>query len=177
LGGTEAISVTLRYDDLTFVDGALTMLTANPRSWFSWDFTLAKNGESLADIDLSSWREKGALTIANSSYRVYREGLCSGAFVLESNGAVVARAHKPSAWTRRMVLEFGGTLLELKPQSAFTRGFQLLNGDKIIGSLSPSSFLNRKINVELPEDLPLQIRAFVVWLTVLLWKRDASAAA
>jgi hypothetical protein len=152
------------------------MLTANPQSWFSWDFTLAKNGESLASIDLSSWREKGALTVANSTYRISREGLCSGAFVLESNGTVVARAHKPSAWTRRLILDFGGAQFELKPRSSFTRGFQLLTDGRAVGSLSPASFLNRKINVELPEDLPLQIRAFIVWLTVTLWKRDASAA-
>jgi hypothetical protein len=74
-------------------------------------------------------------------------------------------------------LDFGGAQFELKPQSPFTRGFQLLKGKRIVGTLLPASFLTRKINVELPEDLPLQIRAFIVWLTVLLWKRDASAAA
>lgn len=153
------------------------MLTANPHSWFSWDFTLAKNGESIANIDLSSWREKGALTVANATYRISREGLCSGAFLLESNGTVLARARKPSAWTRRLVLDFGGAKFELKPQSAFARGFQLLEDERIVGTLLPDSFLTRKFNVELPEDLPLQIRAFIVWLTVLLWKRDASAAA
>jgi hypothetical protein len=155
----------------------MTLLTANPQGWFSWDFTLTKNGESVADIDLSSWREKGALTVAGSTYRVYREGLCSGAFVLQANGTVVARAHKPSAWTRRLVLDFGGAQYELRPRSAFTRSFQLLKDAKIVGTLSPASFLTRKIDVELPEDLPLQIRAFIVWLTILLWKRDASAAA
>jgi hypothetical protein len=153
------------------------MLTATPRSWYSWDFTLAKNGTTLADIDLSSWREKGTLTVANSSCRVYREGLLSGAFVLESRGTVVARAHKPSAWTRRLLIEFGGAQFELKPESSFTRGFKLLKDERIVGTLSPASFLNRRINVELPEDLPLQLRAFVVWLTVLLWRREAAAAA
>jgi hypothetical protein len=152
------------------------MLTANPRSWLSWDFTLAKDGKSLADIDLSSWREKGNLIVANSPYRVYREGICSGAFVLESNGAVVARAYKPSAWTRRLVIEVGGVQFELKPLSAFTRGFRLLQGEKTIGTLSAARMWNRKMNVELPEDIPLLTRAFVVWLAVLLWRRDAAAA-
>jgi hypothetical protein len=153
------------------------MLTANPRSWFSWDFTLAQDGKSLANIDLSSWREKGDLTVANSSYRVYREGICSGAFILESNGKIVARARKPSAWTRRLLIEIGGTQFELRPKSALTRGFRLLKGEQVVGTLSPASIWSRKINVELPEDIPLLTRAFVVWLTVLLWRRDANAAA
>jgi hypothetical protein len=152
------------------------MLTANPRSWLSWDFTLAKDGNSLADIDLSSWREKGNLVVGNTAYRVYREGICSGAFVLESNGAVVARAYKPSAWTRRLVIEVGGVQFELKPQSAFTRSFRLLKGEKTIGTLSAASMWNRQMHVELPEDIPLLTRAFVVWLAVLLWRRDAAAA-
>ena len=153
------------------------MLTANPQSWFSWDFTLARNGKSLGDIDLSSWswREKGTLVIANVTYRVYREGFCSGAFVLEHNGTVVARALKPSSWSRRLVLEFGGAEFELKPLNSFTRSFQLLKDKKAVGTLSAANLLTRKINVDLPEHLPLQVRAFVVWLTVLLWRRDASA--
>jgi hypothetical protein len=153
------------------------MLTANPRHWYSWDFRLAKNGTSLAHIDLSSWWEKGSLTVANSSCRVYREGLFFGAFVLESKGSIVARAHKPSAWSRKLVIEAGGERFELKPQSSFTRGFKLLRDNRVVGTLSAASFLTRKINVELPEDLPLQLRAFFVWLTVLLWRRDASGAA
>jgi hypothetical protein len=32
------------------------------------------------------------------------------------------------------------------------------------------------MNIDLPENLPLPVRAFVIWLTVLLWKREAQAA-
>jgi hypothetical protein len=151
------------------------MLTAKPQSWLNWDFTLVRNGESLADIDLSFWREKGGFTVADTSYRTYREGLLSGAFILEANGAVVARAHKPSAWTRRLVIDFDGTELELRPQSAFGRGFQLVRNGRAIGSLVPQGFLSRRISIELPDDLPLPIRTFLVWLVVMLWRRDANA--
>jgi hypothetical protein len=149
------------------------MLTAIPRHWFSWDFTLLEKDESLAKIDVSSWREKGTLTVANTTYRVYREGLFSGAFILESNGAVLARAEKPSALTRRVVVYFGNAQFELKPRSALSRTFQLLAGGTVVGSLSPSGFLSRRMDIELSRELPLPIRAFVVWLTVVLWKRDS----
>jgi hypothetical protein len=36
--------------------------------------------------------------------------------------------------------------------------------------------LCRRMNIDLPEELPLPARAFIVWLTVILWKRDADAA-
>jgi hypothetical protein len=149
------------------------MLTAIPRHWFSWHFTLLERDESLGEIDLSSWCEKGSLAVSNTTYRVYREGLFSGAFILESNGEVMARAEKPSAMTRRVVVYFGGAQFELRPRSALSRTFQLLSGGTIVGSLSPSGFLSRRMDIELSEDLPLPIRAFVVWLTVVLWKRDS----
>ena len=153
------------------------MLTAIPRNWRTWDFALVDGGKSLAEIDMSSWRERGTLTISNEIYRVYRERLFTGAFVLESNGVVVARATKPSAWTRRLIVEFGGSEYELKSRSSFSRGFRLLKDGALIGTLSPSGIMSRRMNVELTEELPLSLKAFVVWLTVLLWKRAAEAAA
>lgn len=152
------------------------MLTAIPRHWFSWDFTLFDKGESLAEIGMSSWREKGRVTVSNTTYRVYREGFFTGAFVLESNGTVLARAEKPSAMTRKVVVHFGGSQFELKPRSGLSRKFQLLSGGAIVGTLSPAGFLSRRMNIELSEDLPLLIKVFVVWLTVLLWKRESEAA-
>jgi hypothetical protein len=153
------------------------MLTAIPHHWFSWNFTLFDQGRSLAEIGLSSWREKGGLTIGNSGYRVYREGLFTGAFVLESGGTAVARAEKPSAMTRRMIIDFRGTQFELRPRGIFSRGFQLLSRGAVVGTLSAGGFFSRRMDVELSEELPLPLRAFVVWLTLLLWKRDMEAAA
>jgi hypothetical protein len=64
------------------------MLTAVPKRWFSWDFTVTEESQAVADIDISWWREKGILTVQGVDYRVSREGMMSGDFVLESAGSV-----------------------------------------------------------------------------------------
>jgi hypothetical protein len=151
------------------------MLTAIPRSWFSWDFTLTDGDTRLGDIDFSTWREKGELKIAGAPYRVYREAVL-GPFVLESGGSVVARAVKPSSLSRRMVIDCGHSQYELQPASFFSRGFQLVAGSTPVGTLSASNFLTRRMNIDLPDSLPLPVRAFVAWLVIMLWRRDASAA-
>jgi hypothetical protein len=153
------------------------MLTAIPHHWFSWDFSLLDKGEPLAEIDMSSWREKGSLRVSDSSYLVYRERVLSGDFLLEANGTVIARAKKASAMTRRLLLTVADSQFELKPRSALTRKFDLLSNGVIVGTLAPHGFLNRRMSVDLPEDLPLPIRSFVVWLTLLMWKRESEAAA
>ncbi len=152
------------------------MLTAKPRHWFSWDYAVSRDSDHLADIDISWWREKGTLTIAGQPYSVYRERPMSGKFILESNGTIVASAEKPSSLKRRLLIEHAGTQYELKPRDMFTRTFELRAGSTVIGTLSPRNMFSRRMNVALPETLPLPVRMFVTWLTVILWKRDSEAA-
>jgi hypothetical protein len=153
------------------------MLQAIPKRWFSWDFTVLQGSTRLADIDMSLWREKGALTVQGKTYQVYREGLVSGAFVLESPESVVARATKPSAFRRAFLIEHAGKQYTLRAKSAFRRGFVLLADDREIGSLSPQELCTRRAAIVLPEDLSLPVKVFIIWLAVILWKREAEAGA
>ena len=72
------------------------MITATPRSMFSWDYQVVSGSRHLADIDVSCWREKGVLTIAGEPYGVYRERPLGGKFMLEANGSILASAEKPA---------------------------------------------------------------------------------
>ncbi|MGE5605573.1 MAG: hypothetical protein ACM3YE_07780, partial [Bacteroidota bacterium] len=97
-----------------------------PKSWFLWDFYVCDGTRQVAEIDVAWWREKGSLTVEGIPYKVYREGLMSGAFILEAAGTVVARAEKPEAFFRRLLIEYGGRQFLLKAESVFGRGFILL---------------------------------------------------
>ena len=151
------------------------VLDAVPRHWFSWDFTVMDGSTPLADIDVSWWREKGELTVLGTPYRVYREGLMSGAFLLESAGSIVARAEKPSAFRRVFVIEHGDRHYTLRARSAFRREFVLLDGSTKIGSLKPGLF-TRRAKVVLPRDWAPEVKVFTIWLAVILWKRQADSA-
>ena len=37
----------------------------------------------------------------------------------------------------------------------------------------PEGLFTRRARINLPEELPLPVRVFMIWLTVILWKRDA----
>jgi hypothetical protein len=156
---------------------ATRTLTAAPRAWYSWRFNIAADGRTVAEIALHSWRERGGLTVEGHHYKAYREHLWSGAFILESNGAVLARAEKPSAFRREFVIAHAGTRWTLRAPSPLRRQFILMSGDLEVGFVRPDSVLRRTATVTLPSALPLAVSVFVVWLVILMWKRDSDAAA
>lgn len=153
------------------------MLHAVPKRWFSWDFNVMRGDEVLGDIDMSLWREQGVLTVGGEAYRVYREGLMNGDFVLESSGVVLARAQKPSAWRRSFTITHAGRTYTLRAASLFRRAFTLFEGETEIGRVSPQGILSRRAEVDLPDAWPLPLKIFIVWLAVLLWKRDSDSSA
>jgi len=147
------------------------MLQVVPTHWYSWDFRVTDESRRVAEIAMSWWREKGTLTVDGATYPVYREGAMSGAFVLEQHGGVLARAEKPSFFRRDLVIRHDGREFTLRPKSAFRRGFALVEGSRDVGSLELQNAFTRNAVADLPHDLPLPVRAFIVWLMLISWKR------
>jgi hypothetical protein len=150
------------------------MLEAIPRHWYSWHYDLMEGVTHLAEVRVSSWRDAGQLTVGQNTFRVYRQGLFKGAFLLESDASILAQAEKPSAFGRSLDIQHQGRHYILKTVSVFGRKLVLLDGSVEIGS---RTIFGRRATVNLPEDLPAPLKAFIVWLAVLLWKRDAATGA
>jgi hypothetical protein len=157
------------------------MLRAVPDGWFSYDFTVFdRSGTPVARAELSNWRESAKLEVEGTRYKAHRKkGWVSRELVLEKeDGLVVAAAKKPSAWKDHFVFEHGGNRYELKKESVWRSAFVLLrDGASLVGSVRRKGFFKGEWTVDVPEELPLEVRVFVVWLVVLLWKREDSSAA
>ena len=152
------------------------MLELAPQSWFSWNFHVLQDDRTVAEIDISRWREKGMLQIDGTNYDVYREGFMRGAFILELNGTRVASAEKPSAMARLFKVESGGRTWQWEGQ-VFRRSFVLEENDRAVGSLAPVAMITRKATAEFPDDVALPVRVFMIWLALLMWKREADSGA
>lgn len=148
-----------------------------PKSWFSWNFKISEGPTTIADLDLSSWREKGSLHIGEDDYDIYRKGLISPTIFFEEKGKLLARAEKSSMFRRGFSIQIDGRDFVLERKSGFRRAFVLSNDLGAIGSVAPISIFTRKATADLPEDLPVPIRLFVVWLVLLSWKRISQNSA
>ena len=52
----------------------------------------------------------------------------------------------------------------------------LLDG-RAAGVIAPRGAWTRRSTADLSDDIPLPVQVFVLWLAVLLWKREQDAAA
>lgn len=151
------------------------MIEAVPRGWFSNSFRLQQPHGTVAEIDVSNWREKAEFDVQGGHYRLYREGFASGAFVLERDGQVVARALKPSAFRSRFEVQLGGRTLDLR-RAAWSSNFGLFDGERQVGSIRRAGILTRRALIDLPDDWPLAAQVFVFWLVLVIWIRDQAAS-
>ena len=135
-----------------------------------------EHGRYIADIDMSSWREKGTLAIDDTSYDVYREGMVSGDFILEDDGIEIAAAEKPSAFKRMFHVHYANQVFTLKAASVFRRAIAVYADGYQVGMMEPRGVFTRRTDVDLPEELPLPVRVFMIWLAVVLWQRESGSS-
>jgi hypothetical protein len=154
------------------------MIDAAPLAWYSSKFKLFRDGREVGLLKPGLLTERATFEVKDVTFEFYREGWVSD-FVLEFEGATLARADKPSALTRRFVLTIEGQCYVLEAESAWRRAFRLRaeHDEEVLGRIAPKSPFTRRATLDLPEDLPLPVQAFCFWLVVVLWNRAAAATA
>ncbi len=153
------------------------MLQLVPESWLSWNFDVLEDDRLVASIKVSSLPESGTFSFDGTDYRAYREGMLSGDFFLASDGHTIARAQKPSAFLNTFEIHYSDRSYTLKKKSLVGRSFVLFEGDREVGSIRPEALLSRKSAASFPETMPGAVQVFVIWLAILMWRRETNAGA
>lgn len=151
-------------------------IDANPKSILSWGYDLSMGNASLVSMDVSWAWGRGSFEWEGVRYDLYRETPCIGDFVISDGKGVIVRAVKENPLVRAFTVRFGDREFRLAAAHPLTRRFVLEEQGNAIGEISPY-ILSRKGWAELPDDLPIPVCVFLFWLVVLIWRRQASAAA
>lgn len=148
------------------------MLKAVPRSIFSWDFDIFDGPDPVGVIDMSWFIEGGKFYLNGHEYRLIKAGIFSREFSLEENGRIIAEAHK-RAIVRSFVVSFGGDHYTLRAEHPVTRRFVVERDGARIGGIVPDHIFTRRCSVDLPNSVPMEVQFFMLWLTLLMWRRAA----
>ena len=76
---------------------------------------------------------------------------------------------------RSFQVEYNDKSFTLEAESPLRRKFVLREGGQTIGSVRPEHAFTKRAIIDLPADIALPVRIFMVWLTLILWKREADA--
>ena len=158
----------------------MSRLDLIPHSWWSWNFDVVREESAIAQIGISCWRENGTVDVAGTAYQVRRTSLLKGTYILESTDNVrIAQAVRPSLGRRSFAIQYGmpSGSCTLQAASFCTRRLVLRDDSHEMGTITPAGSFTRQAQAELPDQMPLAVQVFVLWLAVLLWKRESDAAA
>jgi hypothetical protein len=153
------------------------MLTITRTQWFSWTFAVADGARHVGDVACGRWGARGVLAVDGVTFTARREARFSGDYLLVQGATTVARATRVGLVRQAFDLRHDGEHYVLARRGFFDRSFVLRRGDREIGVISRTALFSRDASADLPVDLPLPVRFFVIWLVVSEWKRAARAAA
>ena len=134
---------------------------------------------ALGTLDISNWwRERGALIVDGGGRS---PSPARGSSRATSGSNRTARSWRPRTGRAcsgaGSTSTFSGRTLRLRPRSAWGRALVLHEGEREVGDISRRAMWSRGATATLPDTLPMPVRLFVLWLAVLIWKRDDDAAA
>ena len=135
---------------------------------------VVEDGDDSLELKVSPWRESAEFDFGGEEYELRRESF-SGAFVLELDGEVLARAEK------RMLqgafdVDIGDYACSLRKTSFLGSRFGLFEEEEQVGSIGRTGFFRSDVTADLDFIRPMPARVFVLWLALLLWKREEAAA-
>jgi hypothetical protein len=151
------------------------MLTAVSDSFWDYNYLVCDEGmNALARAKINWGGESGAVTVDGRMLEIRRDGM-TGPWLASANGEILAKIVKPSAFSRAFEFTVGPAQYRLAPRT-WSNSFDFLIGDENAGSLERAGFFTHKMIVNLPDDLPLMVKALAVWIVLLMWRRVAHSS-
>jgi len=145
----------------------MRVLDFNPDSAFNQNrFNIAQNGAPVGTIDREWTGTRATITIGGASYDAWWEGILSATYYLGKNGDRIASSQRPSLFQRRFTVRTGARTYALGATNPLGLVFELTENGMKVGAIT--RYLTREMKSELPDDLPLEVHAFLAWLVELL---------
>ena len=149
-----------------------------PKRTFSMRYyTLTRDGVEIGQIDCGGARQPVTLTIGGETYNPVSEGVLRPKFHLDGGGARIAEVESAGTLFRRFIVRIGAKTYTLKVASWLGRIFVLTENDVEVGRIARTGFFTARSRAKLPDDLPLPLQAFLIWLVLTTWRRQAVTTA
>ena len=150
-------------------------MLAQPQGATAQRYSLTCDATPVAALRLPLFGPSTMTPLAGRRYQLRRTGVLRETFTLEAEVASDAdtpsvRATQRDAFHRDYMVEAGERSLTLRMESPLRSGYLLLEDGRVVGALRPAGALRHGVVADLPDDLPLELGVFLVWVVLLLWR-------
>lgn len=154
------------------------MLTVHQPRIFSRNLVLYDGSSVAGEIRLSAWTGSATIHVGDTSYSAIRSGWFRNDYSLEKDGVEIMTAKQIGFWSPEYQIETGsGSFTMRRKQGWFETGFELLDGNSPVGSVTRTGVLRTTTTAEFHPQIDRVLQAFVVWIANVRWQQDQSAAA
>jgi hypothetical protein len=142
-----------------------------PQGIFSRHYDLRRDGEAMASLKMQLWTEGCEFTIAGHRFSIRRTSLWKDGFQLLAGPSSVCDV-KRGFWSRRFELEAVEEKWFLQPAGWFTRTYQLVSGNRVVGSIRHTGLFTRSRVGEFAESVPPPVQMFAIFLVLVVSRRQ-----
>jgi hypothetical protein len=148
------------------------MLQSTRRGFFRHSYEISEDGRPAAVLT-GTRREGCVFEVEGEPYRVVRDG--RKAFTLTGPWGEMARAERVGGrtWTISSLY----VPLEIVRTSIWKETWEVRRFGEPVGTLAKDGAFKNTSTADLPDDLPLPLRLFIVCLVETLWERSRQSAA
>lgn len=158
------------------------VLQVVPAGVFSAAYDVLEDGQPKGRIEhrMLSLRDEAVITAGDRTFHARRPRAFRAAATLESaEGVLRAKAEKETFWHEHYRVEYGGDALFLRQKLMSWRGlFVITDGTGEIGGIRLEKLFSRRMLVEFATGSPppLEICEFLVWIVLMVQRRQSSEA-
>ncbi|MFT7486732.1 MAG: hypothetical protein ACI9F9_002588, partial [Candidatus Paceibacteria bacterium] len=78
---------------------------------------------------------------------------------------------KLDVFRRVFELRVGNERYQLVPRFPMSTSFELRKDGELLGTIRRSNFFSRQMDIDLPEEFPVAVRVFIIWIALLMLRR------
>jgi hypothetical protein len=137
-----------------------------------------RDGSAVAVLRASDWKEAATAVVGDREWVFARsKGVLTARWAAEPQDAVRLRAVQRSVWRSTFTLDLEGRPVEMQSASVWKATHRYLSGGTTIAESGTTGGWSPRPTLTADDALPLHQQVFMLWLELVLSRRNTAAAA
>ena len=142
------------------------------------ELPVLRDGSVVAVLRASNWKEAATAVVGDREWVfVKRKGELTARWATESEGVVRLRARQSSFWKGTWGVDLEGKPVEVQNTSMWKGTHRYLVGGRQIAESGSTGGWSPRPTLDADGSLPLHQQVFLLWLELVISRRNAAAAA